>query len=141
VAASCLAMTFGLHLFCPIPWRLLLSWFYSYDSRHAMASGSKGGESCASSLASGSFVLEPLYACTYLDHSISSVLAVTTAPLRTLGCLSAFRAPRSWYPTNSLGTHVLLRVAPSQCLASCHGLCVGRSRPLVLSSLPCSTLS
>jgi len=33
----------------------------------------------------GSIVLKPLYACTYLDHIISLVLAVTTAPLRTLG--------------------------------------------------------
>ena len=32
----------------------------------------------------GSVVLKPLYACTHLDHSISLVLAVTTAPLRTL---------------------------------------------------------
>jgi hypothetical protein len=33
----------------------------------------------------GSFVLKPLYACTFIDHSISLVLAVTTALLRTLG--------------------------------------------------------
>ena len=32
----------------------------------------------------GSFVLMPLYVCTQLDYSISVVLAVTTAPLRTL---------------------------------------------------------
>ena len=31
-----------------------------------------------------SFVLKLLYGCTHLDHSISVVLAVTTAPLRTL---------------------------------------------------------
>ena len=60
----------------------------------------------------GSFVLKPLYVCTQLDHSIYVVLAVTTAPLRTLGCLSAFSAPRSWYPTSGLGTRVLLCVAP-----------------------------
>jgi hypothetical protein len=37
------------------------------------------------SLSFGSSMLKPLYDCTYLDHSISLVLAVTTAPLRTLG--------------------------------------------------------
>ena len=31
-----------------------------------------------------SFVLKLLYGCTHLDHSISVVLVVTTAPLRTL---------------------------------------------------------
>ena len=35
-------------------------------------------------LSFGSVVLKPLYACTYLDHNISLVLAVTTATLRTL---------------------------------------------------------
>jgi hypothetical protein len=33
----------------------------------------------------GYIVLKLLYACTYFDRSISVVLAVTTAPLRTLG--------------------------------------------------------
>ena len=89
----------------------------------------------------GSFVLKPLYVCTQLDHSISMVLAVTTAPLRTLGCLSAFSAPRSWYPTSGLGTRVLLCVAPFRCLVLCHGMCIGRSRPLPLLFSPCSTLS
>ena len=79
----------------------------------------------------GSFVLKPLNVCTQLDHSISMVLAVTTALLRTLGCLSAFSAPRSWYPTSGLSTRVLLCVAPF------HGMCIGRSRPLpYLSLLP-----
>ena len=78
-----------------------------------------------------SFVLKLLYGCTHLDYSISVVLAVTTAPLRTLGCLSAFSAPRSWYPTSGLSTRVLLCVAPF------HGVCIGRSRPLpYLSFLP-----
>ena len=36
-------------------------------------------------LSFGSVVPKPLYVCTYLDRSISLVLAVTTAPLRTLG--------------------------------------------------------
>jgi hypothetical protein len=33
----------------------------------------------------GTIVLKLLYACTLFVHSISVVLAVTTAPLRTLG--------------------------------------------------------
>ena len=59
----------------------------------------------------GSFMLKPLYVCTQLDHSISVVLVVTTTPL-TLGCLSAFSAPRSWYPTSGLSTRILLCVTP-----------------------------
>ena len=91
--------------------------------------------SCSSPL-----VLSCLNPCMFvpkLDHSISVVLAVTTAPLRTLGCLSAFSAPRSWYPTSGLGTRVLLCVAPFRCLVLCHGVCIGRSRTLpYLSLLP-----
>jgi len=83
----------------------------------------------------GSFVLKPLYVCTQLDRSISVVLAVTTAPLRTLGCLSAFSAPRSWYPTSGLGTRVLFCVAPFRCLIPCYAMCIGRSRPLSCLSL------
>jgi hypothetical protein len=33
----------------------------------------------------GTIVLKLLYACTFFDRSISVVLAMTTAPLRTLG--------------------------------------------------------
>ena len=36
-------------------------------------------------LSFGSVVLKRFCACTYFDRSISLVLAVTTAPLRTLG--------------------------------------------------------
>jgi len=66
-------------------------------------------------LSLGSSVLKPLYDCAYIDRSISVVLAVTTAPLRILGCLSAFSAPRSWYPTSGLSTRALLCDAPCRC--------------------------
>jgi hypothetical protein len=76
-----------------------------------------------------SIMLKPLYVCTVFDRNISSVLAVTTAPLRTWEMSSAFSAPRLWYPTKSLSTHVLLYVAPFRCLVFCRDECIGRSRP------------
>jgi hypothetical protein len=81
-----------------------------------------------------SVVLKPLYVCTVFDRNISLVLAVTTAPLRTWEMSSAFSAPRLWYPTKSLSTHVLLCVAPFRCLVFCRDECIRRSRlPLFFS--------
>jgi hypothetical protein len=90
----------------------------------------------------GSIVLKPLYVCTVFDRNISSVLAVTTALLRTWEMSCAFSAPRLWNPTKSLSTRVLLCVAPFRCLVFCRDVCFG-SRPLLFSLLftPRSTLS
>ena len=49
----------------------------------AMASGSRKLDPVFPSF--GSIMLKPLYACTYLDRSISLVLGVITTLLRTLG--------------------------------------------------------
>jgi hypothetical protein len=79
-----------------------------FDSCHCYGKWIKGRRIPCLLLSFGSPVLEPLYACTGFDRNISSVLAVTTAPLRTREMSSAFSAPRLWYPRRSLSTRDLL---------------------------------
>jgi hypothetical protein len=88
-------------------------------------------------------MLEPLYAYTVFDRNISSVLAVTTVPLRTREMSSAFSAPRLWYPIRSLSTHDLLCVAPLRCLAFCMACVLEEVDRFfsLFSFLPRSTLS
>jgi hypothetical protein len=66
-------------------WCLLLFDSFPLIPVIAVTRGSKGSESRVLPLSFGSFVPKPLYACTCLGRSISLFLAVTTAPLRTLG--------------------------------------------------------
>jgi hypothetical protein len=122
---------------------LLFFWFHFFSSSHCYGEWIKGRWIPHLLLSFGSPVLEPLYACTVFDHNISSVLVVTIAPLRTREMSSAFSAPRLWYPIRSLSTRDLLCVTPIRCLAFCHGMCIGRSRPALFSLLfsPCSALS
>ena len=65
-------------------WCLLLSWFHSFDS-HRLLWPVDQRKLNPVFPSFGSVMLKPLYACTYLDHSISLVLAVTITPLRTHG--------------------------------------------------------
>ena len=89
----------------------------------------------------GSVVLKPLYACTYLDHNISLVLAVTTAPLITLGMSQCIYYTQVIVPYKQFGHSCSLMCRSFRCHISCHGVWIGRSRPPPFSSLPRSTLS